>query len=97
MVGSNTIIQAHSPFIDDQAEIGKDCFIDAYVTITGAAKLKNRIRIHANTVIGSEGFVLRLIRENGGRIAQLGSVQIGNDVRSKPKKVLTVVPWMIQF
>ena len=80
VVGSNTIIQAHT-FIDDQVEIGKDCFIDAHVTITGAAKLKNRIRIHANTVIGSEGFGFAPYQGKWHRIAQLGSVQIGNDVR----------------
>ena len=80
VVGSNTIIQAHA-FIDDDVEIGKDCFIDAHVTITGAAKLKNRIRIHANTVIGSEGFGFAPYQGKWHRIAQLGSVQIGNDVR----------------
>lgn len=44
-------------------------------------KLKNRIRIHANTVIGSEGFGFAPYQGKWHRIAQLGSVQIGNDVR----------------
>ncbi|CAM4156072.1 UDP-3-O-(3-hydroxymyristoyl)glucosamine N-acyltransferase [Acinetobacter dispersus] len=80
VVGSNTIIQAHV-FLDDNVEIGKDCFIDAHVTITGAAKLKDRVRIHANTVIGSEGFGFAPYQNKWHRIAQLGSVRIGNDVR----------------
>lgn len=62
-------------------EVGKDCFIDAHVTITGAAKLKDRVRIHANTVIGTEGFGFAPYQSKWHRIAQLGSVRIGNDVR----------------
>ncbi|MCH7334984.1 UDP-3-O-(3-hydroxymyristoyl)glucosamine N-acyltransferase [Acinetobacter sp. NIPH 2699] len=80
VVGRNTIIQAHS-FIDDGVEIGKDCFIDAHVTITGQAKLKDRVRIHANTAIGTEGFGFAPYQDKWHRIAQLGSVQIGNGVR----------------
>ena len=81
VVGSNTIIHAHA-FIYYYFEIGKDCFIDAHVTITGAAKLKNRIRIHANTVIGGEGFGFALY------VMMCLLVQIA---------ALTVVPWMILF
>ena len=39
------------------------------------------MRIHANTVIGSEGFGFAPYAGKWHRIAQLGSVQIGNDVR----------------
>ena len=80
VIGHNTIIQAHA-FIDDEVEVGNDCFIDAHVTITGATKLKDRVRIHANTVIGSEGFGFAPYQGQWHRIAQLGSVRIGNDVR----------------
>lgn len=80
VIGHNTIIQAHT-FIDDDVEVGNDCFIDAHVTITGATKLKDRVRIHANTVIGSEGFGFAPYQGKWHRIAQLGSVRIGNDVR----------------
>ncbi|RZF54693.1 UDP-3-O-(3-hydroxymyristoyl)glucosamine N-acyltransferase [Acinetobacter halotolerans] len=80
VIGANTIIQSHS-FIDDGVEVGKDCFVDAHVTITGQAKLKDRIRIHANTAIGTEGFGFAPYQGKWHRIAQLGSVQIGNDVR----------------
>jgi len=80
VIGNNTIVQAHA-FIDDEVEVGNDCFIDAHVTITGAAKLKDRVRVHANTVIGSEGFGFAPYKGKWHRIAQLGSVRIGNDVR----------------
>ena len=39
------------------------------------------MRIHANTVIGSEGFGFAPYQGKWHRIAQLGSVIIGNDVR----------------
>lgn len=80
VVGNNTIIQSQTK-IDDCVTIGSDCFIDSHVTITGEAKLGNRVRIHANTVIGGEGFGFAPYQGKWNRIAQLGSVRVGNDVR----------------
>ena len=80
VIGDHTVIQSHSK-IDDDVEIGKNCFIDSHVTITGASKLLDRVRVHANTVIGSEGFGFAPYQGKWHRIAQLGSVLIGNDVR----------------
>ncbi|MDR0238226.1 UDP-3-O-(3-hydroxymyristoyl)glucosamine N-acyltransferase [Acinetobacter sp.] len=80
VVGSNTIIQSNTK-IDDGVEIGKDCFIDSQVTLTGQSKIADRVRIHANTVIGGEGFGFAPYQGKWNRIAQLGSVRIGNDVR----------------
>ena len=80
VVGSNTVIQSQTK-IDDGVEIGKDCFIDSHVSITGESKLGDRVRIHANTVVGGEGFGFAPYQGRWHRIAQLGSVRIGNDVR----------------
>nr|WP_174505795.1 UDP-3-O-(3-hydroxymyristoyl)glucosamine N-acyltransferase [Acinetobacter sp. Marseille-Q1620] len=80
IVGDNTVIQSQSK-IDDGVEIGKDCFIDSHVTLTGFAKLGDRVRIHANTVVGGEGFGFAPYQGKWNRIAQLGSVKVGNDVR----------------
>ncbi|WP_010111472.1 UDP-3-O-(3-hydroxymyristoyl)glucosamine N-acyltransferase [Acinetobacter sp. P8-3-8] len=80
VVGANSIIQSHVK-IDDGVEIGKDCFIDSHVTLTGFAKIGDRVRIHANTVIGGEGFGFAPYQGKWNRIAQLGSVRIGNDAR----------------
>ena len=80
VVGDNTIIQSHVK-LDDFVEIGKDCFIDSHVTITGESRLGNRVRVHANSVIGSEGFGFAPYQGQWHRIAQLGSVRIGDDVR----------------
>lgn len=80
VVGANTVIQSHVK-IDDDVEIGKDCFIDSHVTLTGQTKIGDRVRIHANTVIGGEGFGFAPYQGKWNRIAQLGSVRIGNDAR----------------
>ncbi|RKG34104.1 UDP-3-O-(3-hydroxymyristoyl)glucosamine N-acyltransferase [Acinetobacter tianfuensis] len=80
VVGDETVIQSHC-HIDDGVEIGKQCFIDSHVVLTGHCKLGNRVRIHANTVIGGEGFGFAPYKGKWHRIAQLGSVLIGNDVR----------------
>ena len=80
VVAEGTVIQSHVR-IDDNVEIGKDCFIDSHVTLTGAVKIGQRVRIHANTVIGSEGFGFAPYQGKWHRIAQLGSVQIHDDVR----------------
>mgnify|MGYP003582391516 FL=1 len=80
VVGANSIIQSHTK-IDDYVEIGRDCFIDSHVTLTGESKIADRVRIHANTVIGGEGFGFAPYQGKWSRIAQLGSVRIGNDVR----------------
>ncbi|WP_111857939.1 UDP-3-O-(3-hydroxymyristoyl)glucosamine N-acyltransferase [Acinetobacter sp. CFCC 10889] len=80
VVGDNTVIQSHV-HLDDYVEVGKDCFIDSHVTVTGRSKIANRVRIYANTVIGGEGFGFAPYQGKWNRIVQLGSVQIGNDVR----------------
>ncbi|HEO1821617.1 TPA: UDP-3-O-(3-hydroxymyristoyl)glucosamine N-acyltransferase [Acinetobacter baumannii] len=80
VVGDNTVIQSHTK-LDDNVEVGKDCFIDSHVTITGGSKLRDRVRIHSNTVIGGEGFGFAPYQGKWHRIAQLGSVLIGNDAR----------------
>ena len=80
VVGDGSVILANST-LNDFVEVGKDCFIDSHVTLTGATKLKNRGRIHANSVVGGEGFGFAPYQGKWHRIAQLGSVQIGNDVR----------------
>ena len=80
VVGEHTVIQSHTK-VDDGVEIGQHGFIDSHVTLTGGCQLGDRVRIHANTVIGSEGFGFAPYQGKWHRIAQLGSVKIGDDVR----------------
>lgn len=80
IVGDNSRIEAHV-VLDDGVEIGQNCWLDSHVTVTGFSKIKNNVRIHANTVVGSEGFGFAPYQQKWHRIVQLGSVQIGNNVR----------------
>lgn len=80
VVGEGTVLKSHVT-LDDFVEVGRDCFIDSHVMLTGASKVADRVRIHANSVIGGEGFGFAPYQGKWHRIAQLGSVQIGNDVR----------------
>ena len=80
VVGDRTYIADHVK-LDQKIEIGRDCFIDSNTVLTGFTKIANNVRIHANTVVGSEGFGFAPYQGQWHRIAQLGSVQIGNNVR----------------
>lgn len=80
VIGDNTIILANT-VIGDKVEIGANSFIESNVSIIGESKLGQSVRIHANTVIGGEGFGFAPYQGQWHRIAQLGSVRIGNGVR----------------
>ena len=79
VVGDDTIIHSHVS-IHDGVEIGRGGLIESHVNLK-SCKIGDRVRIHANTVIGSEGFGFAPYQGKWHRIAQLGSVIIGNDVR----------------
>lgn len=80
VIGAHSIIESHSK-IEAGVCIGESCFIDSHVTILGQTQIQNRVRIHSNSVIGAEGFGFAPYAGKWHRIAQLGSVYIGNDVR----------------
>ncbi|WP_323841383.1 MULTISPECIES: UDP-3-O-(3-hydroxymyristoyl)glucosamine N-acyltransferase [unclassified Moraxella] len=83
-IGSGCII-GQGVVIEDGVMIGDDCYIDHHVTIAHHSKLGDKVRIHANSTIGSEGFGFAPNSTKDGltwqRIAQLGRVVIGDDVR----------------
>ena len=79
VVGDDTIIHSHVS-IHDGVEIGRGGLIESHVNLM-SCKIGDRVRIHANTVIGSEGFGFAPYQGKWHRIAQLGSVIIENDVR----------------
>ena len=80
VIGEHSVIQSHA-VIGDDVLVGKNCFIDCHVSLLDGVQLKNHVRIHANTVIGSEGFGFAPHEGKWHRIVQLGSVKIGNNVR----------------
>lgn len=79
-IGNNTKIFGQV-FIGDRVEIGTDVTIYPGVKIYHNCKIGDRCVIHANTVIGSDGFGFAK-DENGNykKIAQTGNVVLENDV-----------------
>jgi len=66
--------------IGQQAKINKNCKIYPNVTIYHDCILGERIIVHANTVIGSDGFGNAPYQGKWVKIPQIGTVIIGDDV-----------------
>ncbi len=78
-LGKNVIL---SPFtyLGQGVKIGDDVHLHMGVKVYYGCELGNRVKIHANSVIGSDGF--GFVRTNGQykKINQIGNVIIENDV-----------------
>ncbi|HMO64722.1 MAG TPA: UDP-3-O-(3-hydroxymyristoyl)glucosamine N-acyltransferase, partial [Verrucomicrobiota bacterium] len=61
-------------------EVGEDCRLFPQVVLYGRTRLGNRVRIHAGSVIGSDGY--GYVQENGvhRKVQQIGTVIIHDDV-----------------
>lgn len=79
-IADGVVIESHS-YIAQNVKIGANSWLDKHVVIQHGCLLGARVRIHANTVIGGDGF--GFAPHNGAwyRIAQLGRVVIHDDVR----------------
>jgi UDP-3-O-[3-hydroxymyristoyl] glucosamine N-acyltransferase len=82
-IGDGVVIQA-GVSIGARATIGASSMIFPGVVIYQDCKIGQRVRIHANSVIGADGFGYVQERTEGGvrhvKIHHLGAVQIGDDV-----------------
>ncbi|MEP7268023.1 MAG: UDP-3-O-(3-hydroxymyristoyl)glucosamine N-acyltransferase [Saprospiraceae bacterium] len=78
-IGAGSIIYAQV-FIGHDVEIGKNCIIYPGVKIYSGCKIGDEVIMHANTVIGGEGF--GFVMENGAfkKIPQLGNVILEDNV-----------------
>lgn len=83
-IGQNTYI-GQGVSIEDGVVLGEACHIAHHVSIAHHSQLGDRVRIHTGASIGSEGFGFAPNPTKDGlkwqRIAQLGRVVIGSDVR----------------
>jgi UDP-3-O-[3-hydroxymyristoyl] glucosamine N-acyltransferase len=80
VVGKNTVIESHS-YLACDVLVGNDCWLDKHVIIQHGCRLADHVRVHANTVIGADGFGFAPYAGKWHRIAQLGRVMIGHHVR----------------
>ena len=79
-VGARSEIHGHA-YVGEGVAIGEDAIVYPHVTLYPGSRIGNRVRIHAGTVIGSDGFGFP--RQKDGtllRIPQVGIVEIEDDV-----------------
>jgi UDP-3-O-[3-hydroxymyristoyl] glucosamine N-acyltransferase len=78
-IGERSVLQAGN-FIGDNSQLGDDVNLFPNVTIYPRAQIGNGVRIHANSVIGSDGF--GYVQDGGihRKVPQIGNVIIGGDV-----------------
>lgn len=79
IIGSDSHLSA-GVFIGQNAVLGAGCKIYPNATIYHDVRIGNNAVIHASAVIGADGFGFAFDGKRSIKIAQLGSVHIGDDV-----------------
>ena len=78
-IGANSILQGGN-FVGDDSKLGDEVNLFPNVTIYPRTEIGNCVRIHAGTVIGSDGFGYVLDNGVHRKVPQIGNVVIGDDV-----------------
>ena len=78
-LGANVVLQAGN-FIGDDSVLGDDTYLFPNVTLYPRTQVGRRVRIHAGTVLGADGFGYVLDNGSHRKIPQVGIVIIGDDV-----------------
>jgi UDP-3-O-[3-hydroxymyristoyl] glucosamine N-acyltransferase len=78
-LGENSVLQGGN-FVGDDSKLGDDVNLFPSVTIYPRTEIGKRVRIHAGTVVGSDGFGYVLDGGVHRKVPQVGNVVIGDDV-----------------
>ncbi len=78
-LGSGTVVMAGA-VIGPYVKMGKNCVVFPNTVIYPRTEIADRVRIHANAVIGSDGFGYAKSPRGALKIWHLGKVVIGSDV-----------------
>jgi UDP-3-O-[3-hydroxymyristoyl] glucosamine N-acyltransferase len=78
-IGARSVLQAGN-FVGDDSKLGEDVNLFPNVTIYPRTEIGNRVRIHAGTVIGSDGYGYVLDGGVHRKVPQIGNVILGDDV-----------------
>ena len=78
-IGARTVLQGGN-FIGDDSRLGDDVNLFPNVVVYPRAQIGRGVRIHANTVIGSDGFGYVQDGSIHRKVPQIGNVVIGDDV-----------------
>jgi UDP-3-O-[3-hydroxymyristoyl] glucosamine N-acyltransferase len=79
VIGERSHLQAQA-FIGRNARVGADCWLMPRVFIATECVVKDRVRLHAGVVIGSDGFGYEFVQGRHEKVPQVGHVVIENDV-----------------
>lgn len=78
-IGARSFLQGGN-HIGDDCELGDDVYLFPNVTLYPRSKLGKRVRIHAGTIVGSDGFGYVLEQGVHLKVPQIGNVIIHDDV-----------------
>ena len=78
-IGARSVLQGGN-HVGHNSHVGEDVNLFPHVIIYPRTQIGNRVRIHAGTVIGSDGFGYVLDEGSHRKVPQIGSVIIGEDV-----------------
>ena len=79
VIGAGTVLEP-GVRIGARCRVGEDCRLYPNVVLYPRSVVGHRVRIHAGTVIGSDGYGYVLDGERHRKIPQVGGVRIGDDV-----------------
>ena len=78
-IGAGTVLMAGA-VVGDGAWLGQDCVVYPNATIYHGVRLGNRVVLHANAVVGSDGFGYAREGTTWLKVPQLGAVVVEDDV-----------------
>lgn len=85
VIGAGAVIDADvvlvaQVYIGQNVKIGRDSYIMPHVTLLDYVILGERVRIHSGSVVGSDGFGYTTVKGQHIKEAQIGTVEIQDDV-----------------
>ena len=78
-VGAGTVIGSHS-YLGHGARLGAHCFLHPRVVVGERCVVGDRVILHSGVVLGSDGFGFENVGGRHVKIAQVGIVQVDDDV-----------------
>jgi len=78
-IGAGSVLQARV-CVGDDCQIGEQCRLFPNVTLYPRTQVGKRVRIHAGTVVGSDGFGYVFDQGQHRKVPQVGNVMVHDDV-----------------